>query len=171
MLRGVNVGGKKVEMEKLRRVYESLSLGNVRSYIQSGNVLFESSNSDAHLLVNRIEKEIAKAFGFDVSIIMRTDKEIRKIIENNPLSGKDPTKLHVTFLLEEPDDFPVEEVRRIKNKAEDFEIKGKEIYLFCPNGYGKTKLSNSFFEKKLKTVATTRNWRTVNTFLTMAASN
>jgi uncharacterized protein (DUF1697 family) len=171
MLRAINVGGKQVGMEKLKRLYESLDFKNVRSYIQSGNVLFESPNSDPLELGNKIEKEISKTFGFGVFVVIRTDKEIQKIIENNPLSKKDPTKLHVTFLRDLVTDYPSEEIRKAKDKAEEFVIRGKEVYLFCPNGYGITKLSNSYFEKKMKTVATTRNWRTVNMFLAMSVSD
>jgi uncharacterized protein (DUF1697 family) len=171
MLRGINVGGKKAGMEKLKHVYESMGFKNVRSYIQSGNVLFDSPSVDASQLRKDLEKGVEKAFGFQVSVIIRTDAEIKKVIANNPLVKNDPTKLHVTFLLDRPDSFPIEEIEAAKDRREDFALKGKEVYLYCPNGYGRTKLSNTFFERKLKTVATTRNWNTVNAFLAMSTAN
>jgi uncharacterized protein (DUF1697 family) len=168
MLRGINVGGKKVEMEKLRKDYESLGFTNIKSYIQSGNVLFETSQKDD--LAETIEEKIKQSFGLDVAVFIRTENELRKLVENNPFRTKDVTKLHVTFLREEPREIPDAEIASVKGKAEDYRFSGREIYLFCPNGYGRTKLSNSLFERRLKTPATTRNWNTVNTLLSMASS-
>jgi uncharacterized protein (DUF1697 family) len=168
MLRGVNVGGKKMEMEKLRQIYESMGFKNVRSYIQSGNVLFEYSKMNDLALSQKIEKQILKAFGMEVPVLIRTDREIRSIIEKNPYSKKDPSKLHVTFLRSEPiQDPPLEEIKEVKDSAEEFAILGREVYLFLPKGYGTSKLTNTFFERKLNVSATTRNWRTVNTFVSM----
>jgi uncharacterized protein (DUF1697 family) len=169
MLRGINVGGKKVEMEKLRSGYISLGLQNVRSYIQSGNVVFESSNHNIPELTSSIEKKIKSSWGFDVAVFIRNDNEIRRIVENNPFGKRDQSKLHVTFLRKEPQQFPFDEIGKVKTKSEDVSFSSKEIYLFCPNGYGNTKLSNAFFERKLKTLATTRNWNTVNTLLSMVS--
>jgi uncharacterized protein (DUF1697 family) len=90
-------------------------------------------------------------------------------VKNSPFKKEkyDETKLHVTFLSEEPKSVPIDDLNTVRRGAEDFVVSGREIYLYCPNGYGVTKLSNSFFERKLKVSATTRNWRTVNTLLTM----
>jgi uncharacterized protein (DUF1697 family) len=171
MLRGVNVGGGKMEMEKLRRLYEVLGFKSVRSYIQSGNVLFEcpGGKHDDSEISDTIEKQIKKAFDMDVPVLIRTDEEIRGIIRNNPFAKKDPTKLHVTFLRSAPmQNPPIEEIRKVKDAKEEFAIMGKEVYLFLPNGYGTSKLSNTFFERKLKVAATTRNWRTVNAFVSIS---
>jgi uncharacterized protein (DUF1697 family) len=119
-------------------------------------------------LKNEIEKKIKQSFGFDVYVFIRTKNEFERIIKNNPLTGKDNSKLHVTFLSDKPTNFPIEEINKVKDKAEEFSSSDKEIYLFCPNGYGKTKLSNNFFERELKVSATTRNWKTVNTLYSMA---
>jgi uncharacterized protein (DUF1697 family) len=167
LLRGINVGGKKkVEMDKLKLVYEDLGFNRVRSYIQSGNLMLETTkNWDTKKLSSKIEKQLAKAFGFDILVILREQKELQEVVENNPflIKNSEPEKLHVTFLRESPKSFPVEELGKAKFKEEDFVLKGKEIYLYLPYGYGRTKLNNSFFEKKLGITATTRNWRTVNT--------
>ena len=168
MLRGVNVSGKKVEMEKLRQNYLALGLTKVRSYIQSGNVIFETANSNIPKIAGEIEKRIGKVFGFDIAVLIRTESEIKDLIESNPFARKDASNLHVTFLRDKPIQVPQDELIQAKSKAEDFSVSGREIYLFCPDGYGRTKLSNSFFEKKLKVLATTRNWNTVNTLLSMA---
>lgn len=168
MLRGVNVGGKKVEMEKLRQDYVALGFAKVRSYIQSGNVIFETASSNVPRIAGEIEKRIEKSFGFDVTVLIRTEDEINRLIESNPFARKDASKLHVTFLRDKPLQFPNDEIIKAKSKAEDFSVTGREVYLFCPDGYGRTKLSNTFFEKKLKVLATTRNWNTVNTLLSLA---
>jgi uncharacterized protein (DUF1697 family) len=169
MVRGINVGAqKKVRMGELKQRYESLGFGNVRTYIQSGSVVFESSSTDVSGLVNKIENEVKDYFGFEVVVVIRTKDELRRLVEGVPFKGHED-KLHVTFLSAEPDRFQAEEIETAKDKAEEFFISGKDIYLFCPNGYGRTKLSNAFFERKLKVPATTRNWRTVNALLSMAS--
>ncbi len=155
-------------MEALRECYESLGFRKVRTYIQSGNVIFEHRNTDTSDLARKIEKEVKDDFGLDVCIIIRTKKEMSRVIENNPFVGLDGSKVHVTFLSAEPASIPTREIDAAKDRAENFSISGNEVYLFCPNGYGKTKLSNSFFEKQLETFATTRNWATVNHMYALA---
>ncbi|MDA4136244.1 MAG: DUF1697 domain-containing protein [Thaumarchaeota archaeon] len=169
MLRGINVSGqKRVMMGDLRRSYDSLGFQDARTYVQSGNVVFRHPGSDALKVGGEIERGLKRSFGFDVLVFVRTRDELQDLVENTPFSGKDESKLHVTFLSERPAGFPVEEMRRIKEKEEEFSARAREVYLLCPNGYGKTKLSNNFFERKLKVSATTRNWRTVNALLSMA---
>lgn len=169
MLRGINVSGqKKVNMEKLKGLYESFGFGNVRTYIQSGNVGFECHDAKAPELASGIERKIKQAFGFDVSVFIRTRNEFHKIIKNNPFAGKNESRIYVTFLQDRPANFPAEEIKKTKAKSEEFSVSRREIYLFCPDGYGRTKLSNNFFERKLKMPATTRNWNTVNALLSMA---
>jgi uncharacterized protein (DUF1697 family) len=169
MLRGINVGGqKKIKMNELALLYESRGFEKVQTYIQSGNVVFVSPERDSEKLSAKIEKEIKRRFGFDVAVLIRTAGEIQKIIKNNPFKGKDENYLHVTFLNGKPQEIPIEEIIKVKSGSEEFHIEGREIYLFCPNGYGNTKLSNNFFERKLKVAATTRNWRTVNTLFKIA---
>jgi uncharacterized protein (DUF1697 family) len=174
MLRGINVGRhKKVKMKDLKDLYQSLNLNDVKTYIQSGNVVFQSPDSTPSKLKEEIENKIKEVFGFDVPVFIRSKEEFQKIIEDNPFKKEDIKHLHVTFLSDPLTEKPVkekliQEINKIKDKSEDLSISDDEIYLYLPNGYGRTKLSNDFFEKKLKVSATTRNWRTVNKLLDIA---
>ena len=171
MLRGINVGGqKKVGMKELKELYESLGFGRVRTYVQSGNVVFDYPYSDPSTLVSKVERGIEGRFGFKVPVVIRTRDELQRLITNTPFVGKDESKVHVTFLSAEPAAPAEDEIGRAKDGAEEFSISGRDVYLFCPNGYGVTKLSNALFERKLKVSATTRNWRTVNALLSIAES-
>lgn len=164
MLRGINVSGqKKIKMDNLRALYESLHFNNVKTYIQSGNVIFTCSFSNVIELKNTIEKKIMETFGFPVTVLIRSNDEMKIVLENNPFSGKkDITKLYVTFLSETPSETVVNSIDQLVSGPEEVLVHGREVYLFCPNGYGKSKLSNSSLEKKLLVTATTRNWKTVN---------
>ena len=169
ILRGVNVGGhKRIRMAELKELYESLNLGYVKTFIQSGNVVFQYKDMDPLELAAKIKNKIKEVFGFDVAVFIRTKEEFQKIIEKNPFKDDEVNKLYVTFLSEKPITLPITEIERIKDESEKFIISGKEIYLFIPNGYGRTKLSNDFFEKKLEVSATTRNWKTVNKLFEIA---
>jgi len=142
--------------------YLSLGLGKVHPYIQSGNVVFEDESQDADRLAERIEGGIRFRLGLDVHVIIRTKEEMLKVVRTNPFKGKEETKVHVTFLSMRPESISTNEISKVRDKTEEFSVLGREVYLFCPKGYGGSKLSNSFLEKVLKTRATTRNWRTVN---------
>ncbi len=169
MLRGINVSGhKKISMKELQKLYESLGLKNVRTYIQSGNVIFESSNINVSSLKRMIEQKIKTSFGFDVHVFIKTPAELQTIIKNNPFTKEDATKLHVTFLSDNFASSLKDELDHVMDKTEKCLISENVVYLFCPNGYGKTKLSNTFFERKCKLAATTRNWKTVTTLLELA---
>ena len=171
MLRGINVSGqKRVPMEELRKCYESLGFGRVRTYIQSGNVVFEHQGANAQNLTDKIESVIKRTFGFDVLVVIKTKEEMLRVIKNLPFTGLDESKMHVTFLSSKPSDIPTKEIEAAKSTAEKVSVSGREVYLYCPNGYGKTKLSNSFLERKLGTAATTRNWRTVNALYDLASN-
>ena len=154
-------------MEELRKCFESLGLERVRTYIQSGNVVFEQESASVVGVVERLEKGIKAKFGLDVHVIVRTREEMSKVIKNIPFRAQEQDKAHVTFLSSEPEDAPTKEIEAVKDRLEKFLVSGRDVYLYCPNGYGKSKLSNSFFERKLKVSATTRNWRTVNVLYKM----
>jgi len=171
MLRGINVGGqKKIKMADLRKFYQSLGYKAVQSYIQSGNVVFQVSEKDTTNLEKTIVTAIRDKYGFDVTVIVRTPQEFNTIVKNNPFSNKDTGRIYVTFLSEIPTDFPRDRLSSAQNGQEEFQLSEQEIYLFMPDGYGRTKLSNNFFERVLGVGATTRNWRTVNRLLEMAKS-
>ncbi len=169
MLRGINVSGqKKINMDDLKKLYESLGFENVQTYIQSGNVIFECSNKNIADIKSAIEKKIKQLFDFDVIVFIRTKDEFKNLIENSPFSAQDINNLYVTFLSDAPVKISEEEFKKAKAPSEEFLISDREIYLLCPDGYGRTKLSNNFFERKLKLCATTRNWKTVNKLFELA---
>jgi uncharacterized protein (DUF1697 family) len=171
MLRGINVGGaKKVRMDELRVCCESLGFKNVRTYIQSGNVIFEHQQADTSELAEKIRRGIRNNFGFGVTVVIRTKEEMLRVIKNTPFTRQEEDRAHVTFLSVKPGSIPATEIEKVRDRAEKVSFSGREVYLYCPNGYGKTKLSNSFFEKQLKVSATTRNWRTIVALSAMARS-
>lgn len=172
LLRGINVSGqKKIKMEELRQAYAALGFTDVQTYVQSGNVIFESDEEDASKLAVSIEAQIEGRFGYAVSVFIRDARDFQRLLDNNPfLQGRseDPARLYVTFLQRAPG---VTESSQLSVPAGDpgeFAVAQRDVYLFCPNGYGTTKLSNNFFERKLGQPATTRNWNTVNALYQMA---
>ena len=170
LLRGINVSGhKKIKMPELKAMFEDLGFTNLRTYIQSGNVVFESATGID--LENKISAKIQEKFGFDVSVICRTSGEMEKVITRNPyaeMAGFETEKLYVTFLQQTPSSEKLEMLKGFTFEPEMYSVSGKEIYIYCFNGYGNTKLDNMFFEKKLKVSATTRNWRTINKLIEMS---
>lgn len=176
ILRGINVSGqKKIRMEDLKALYQELDFSEVITYIQSGNVIFKTShNISISGLSEKIEKAIEVKYHFHVPVIIRTADEMHQILSSNPFlneAGTDREKLHVTFLEEEPQSEDIDTIRKTEFSPDRFLIIGKEVYLYCPDGYGNTKLSNTFFEKKLHLKATTRNWKTVNNMLLICNQN
>lgn len=171
ILRGINVSGAKtIKMEALRITFQKLDFENVVTYIQSGNVVFNSVENNTMQLVDKIAAAIQTDFGFDVLVIVLSAAELQSIFKNNPLNDgtRDTAFLHVTFLAEKPAAFNFSEIEARKQGDEAIVIDGKAVYLYCPHGYGKTKLTNTFLESKLKVAATTRNWRTTCELLRMA---
>jgi len=166
MLRGINVGGQRiVKMETLRASFEALGFSRVRTYLQSGNVIFEGPKTSPDDLAMAIAKKISKDFGFSIPVVLRTSGEIGKIVGDNPFlseRGLDNSKLHVTFLSAPPAKDAKEKIDALNAHPDQFHVRGREIYLYCPNGYGRTKLSNNALEKALSVGATTRNWNTVS---------
>lgn len=172
ILRGINVGGnRKVPMVELKALYEELKFKNIVTYIQSGNVIFEANGSDLKDLPKKIEQKIFSKYKFTVPVIIRTAAEMQSVINKNPFLKQkciDVDKLHVTFLAEAPNGDNLNKIKGLSYEPDKYAIVSKEVYLYCPNGYGNTKLNNNFFENKLKVTATTRNWRTVNELLKIA---
>ena len=170
MLRGINVSGqKKIRMADLRSLYETLGLKNVQSYLQSGNVVFDSDEQDATKLRKLIESQIETTYGFSVPVLIRTGDNFKRVIENHPFAEEEAIRVLVTFLYERPEKSRLEDLSHYEDKVDQFALGEQEIFLFCPGGYGRTKLSNTFFEKKLDVVATTRNWKSVNALYHMAS--
>ena len=171
MLRGINVGGKRrVKMDELKEFYASMGCLNVQTYVQSGNVIFQHRDTNGSKLASKIERSLNEHFGLDIAVIIRTQEEFNRLLDKNPFADKDESKLHVTFLSSKPQKIPTDQIERYAAAGEAYSISDKEVYLFCPDGYGRTKLSNNFFEKIMKATATTRNWRTVNTLYSMSSN-
>lgn len=172
MLRGINVSGqKKIRMAELKNMYEMLGFGNVQTYVQSGNVIFDSSQQEIVKIQKSIETQIEAAFGFSVPVLIRTTDDFKRIIESHPFKKEEALRVLVTFLYERPDKSKLEDLSQYEDKVDKFAIGEQEIFLFCPGGYGKTKLSNTFFERKLDVVATTRNWKSVNALYEMTSES
>lgn len=158
-LRAVNVRGHaSIKMEELRRMFESAGLQNVQTYIQSGNVIFEAKGS-ADLKV-RIEKQLEKDLGYKVEVFLRTMEEVTKIAEKSPFEPKGNETLHIVFLHEKPDQKAEHDLLTYKSKADDFAVKGREIYNLRYDR-DKSVFSNNFVEKVIKASATTRNMTTI----------
>lgn len=174
MLRGINVSGqKKVPMKELKALYEGLGFADVSTYIQSGNVIFRTAEKKTDTLPKKIENAIRDHFGFDVSVIHRTPKELDDVLKKNPyLQEKDlqPEKLYVSFLAGVPLPEHIEKALTYQTQADRFTVIDREVYLYLPDGYGQTKLHNNFMESKLKITATTRNWKTVNELFTLGTA-
>lgn len=167
ILRGINVSGqKKIKMTDLKILYEKQGFEDVITYIQSGNVIFESKTKlTIETLKKIIEKAIETKYTFQVPVDIRTNQELKQIIEKYPYEEvkkeDNETKVLVTFLQSTPLDEKVESLLEYVKSPEKLIIQGKEVYLYCPNGYGRSKLTNTFIEKKLGVSATTRNWKSV----------
>ena len=172
MLRGINVSGSKpVKMEALRTSFEALGFKNVRTYVQSGNVVFEAKERVAAPLGPKIVARIKRDFGFDVPVLVLSADELARVVEENPFveeRGVDLTKLHVTFLAAVPASAGLKKMAGVSSGRDTFRCLGTSIYLLCPDGYGNTKLSNNAFERALGAVATTRNWKTVTALAALA---
>jgi uncharacterized protein (DUF1697 family) len=168
LLRGINVGGaNKVPMKELRRTFEDLGLENVRTYLQSGNVIFESRSSTPKRLADEIEDALAQAFGLKISVLLRTRPELKRIASGNPFLTEDakPTSLHVMFLAARASSKAIKTLDPDRSPPDEFEVRGSEVYLWFPNGSGRSKLTIDYFESKLGTRATARNWNTITKVL------
>jgi uncharacterized protein (DUF1697 family) len=168
MLRGINVGGRnKVPMKDLRTLFERLGHEDIRTYLQSGNVVFEARSAAPKKLAGEIEGAITKGFGLEVSVLMRTRRELQQIARGNPFPTQDanPSSLHVAFLAERASSNAVRALDPDRSPPDRFEVKGREIYLWFPNGSARSKLTIDYFERKLATRATARNWNTVTKVL------
>ncbi|WP_439129982.1 DUF1697 domain-containing protein, partial [Polaribacter sp.] len=157
LLRGINVSGKnKIQMADLRELLNDLEFNNVQTYIQSGNIILES-DLDKTATYNKVKKGIQEKFGFEVPVIARTTSEWKKAIDNYPFTLENDKIVAFTFL----DKASKETAIEVNNIGEDqYKIVDDVVYLHCPSGFGKTKLTNNTIEKKLKVSATTRNFKT-----------
>ncbi len=163
LLRGINVGGKNMlPMKDLAQMFSAAGSSNVRTYIQSGNVIFEAS-SGAPKIVEVVTTQIEKRYGYRVPMVLRSSAQLIKTIRGNPFLPKveDHRWLHVYFLADPPNARAVASLDAARSAPDAFHVLGQEIYLHVPNGMGRTKLTNAYFDSKLSTTSTARNWATV----------
>jgi uncharacterized protein (DUF1697 family) len=165
LLRGINVAGHAtVAMADLHAVFAGLGFAGISTYLRTGNVLFGTEAPRAALAAD-IEARLDREIGVRTTVLLRSRDELAALTAANPFLGQqdDPTKLHVTFLAEEPGRARIASLAALAAQGEEVAVVGRDVYLHCPHGYGRTKLTNTNIEKKLAVTGTTRNWRTVTT--------
>jgi len=172
MLRGVNLGPhNRIKMDALCALYVSLKLTDPRTYVQSGNVIFRTKEESTARLAARIQNAISKKFGFSPGVILRTAEELRRTLAANPFAKRrdlDPSKLLVTFLAAEPGAEARARVLALKPDPEELHLIGRELYIYFPNGAGRSKLQWSSLDRKLETAGTARNLNSVTKILEIA---
>jgi uncharacterized protein (DUF1697 family) len=165
LFRGINVGGHHtVSMGDLKGLHEFLGLTHVATYINSGNVVFSSETVDPAQLTQQLEEGFVAKFGFHSAVILRTAPELDAIVANNPFqnqSAKESNLVIVTLLAGHPASEAVGDLHRAHAGPEEMHLIGRELYVYYPNGSGRSKLTNSLIEKRLKTMGTGRNWNTI----------
>lgn len=171
LLRGINVGGKNIlPMADLAKMFVAAGCTDVQTYIQSGNVIFKAAPDVATGLPEVISAQIMKKFGFVVPVVSRNAVQLEDVVANNPFlkAGAPEGMLHVMFLADLPKTDSVAQLDPKRSPPDEFIVRGRDIYLKLPNGVARSKLTNAWFDSKLGTVSTGRNWRTVLKLLEMA---
>ena len=172
MLRGVNLGPhNRIKMDELRALYESLKFEDPRSYVQSGNVIFRTKEKNGPQLAKKIQAAIEKKLGCCPEVILRTTEELRRAIAANPFPEQtktEPGKVLVTFLAGKPPADAKANLEKFKSFPEQLHLKGQELYIYFPDGAGRSKLPWSAVEKFLKVTGTARNWNSVQAILKIA---
>jgi uncharacterized protein (DUF1697 family) len=166
LLRGINLGARnKIAMGDLRELFAGLGAEDVKTHVQSGNVIYEGA-LDAGAIEARIKREL----GLEIVVVTRTAAELARVVDKNPFAKKasDPKQLHVTFLVAKPPAARVKDLDPDRSSGDEFAVTAGEVYLYTPNGYGVSKLSNAYFEKKLGVAGTSRNWNTVTALAELA---
>ena len=164
LLRGINVGGKnKLPMKDLTEIFIAAGCESVRTFIQSGNLIFRASPALSRQLPTLIPSQIAAQFGHRPPVLLRTTAQLRDVVVNNPFlkQGSAEDILHVLFLADLPSPAQVAALDHARSQPDAFLVQGQEIYLQLPHGVADTRLTNAYFDSKLATICTGRNWRTV----------
>lgn len=172
MLRGVNLGPhNRIKMDALRSLFESLKLEAPRTYVQSGNVIFQTKEKNSVALAEKIQTAIERRFGFRPVVIVRTIDELRRAIAATPFPASrklEPGKVLVTFLSSEPGSDAQTALAAWKSFPEEVHLFGRELYIYFPDGAGRSKLPWSSIEKSMKVTGTARNWNSVGKMLEIA---
>ncbi|WP_341280070.1 DUF1697 domain-containing protein [Paenibacillus sp. FSL H8-0537] len=173
LLRGINVGGHKIiKMQDLQRMFEQLGVQQVKTYIQSGNVLFES-DAPADQLRQQIQQEIMAVFGFDVPVVIRTNTELAAIVASSPFDADQlqaGENIYVALLADTPTEEGKQRLLACSSEVDDYRLHDSEVYIYCRQSVRKSMFSNNLLEKKLGVSATSRNWQTMNKLLSLTAS-
>ena len=166
LFRGINVGGhNKIKMDELREMFGSLGFENVKSYIASGNVAFDTKKTKVSVLTDKIERAVKENFSLEIEVMLRTVVEIKAAIERNPFEKEhddDHTKLFVVFLKDKLTKDKADLLESNNNENEKFAVTGREVFALSKKGFMGSLLGKKYIDNKLKTPATARNWRTVN---------
>src|SRR5579871_1075043 len=166
LLRGINLGShNKLAMRDLAEIFSGAVCTEVAAYILSGNIVFSAGTGLAARIASLVTAQIKERYGYDVPVVLRTAAELKKVISGNPFvkAGAIDRELHVMFLAHPPDRSRIDMLDPDRSLPDTFKVHGSEIYLRLPNGMGRTKLNHQYFEAKLGTMGTVRNWRTVTT--------
>ena len=173
LLRGINVGGRNtLPMARLIELFEDAGCESVRTYIQSGNVVFQAPAARARLVPAAVTSAIATELGLDVPIVTRTASELERIVSANPFvaPGTDLGLLHIGFLADRPNAARGAGLDPNRSPPDEFALHEGELYLRCPNGMARTKLTTAYFDSTLQTVTTIRNWRTTLKLLELSGA-
>jgi uncharacterized protein (DUF1697 family) len=165
-------GHNSIKMTDLASTYRDLGFIEPETFIQSGNVIFSTGEEGVVTdMALAIETAIHNTFGYDVPVMIRTIPGMRNLFTSNPYLSEinfDPAKMAVIFLHDHPAESQIQKVADVNYPPDKFKIIGSEIYTFCPNGFGRTKLYTNFFENKMKVTGTARSWKTITTLLNLA---
>lgn len=178
LLRGINLAGKnKLPMAGLVELFEAAGCAEVRTYIQSGNVVFAATPAVARRVPKAVADAMEQRFELQVPVVLRTAAELTRVAASNPYlkaagaaggAGVQESSLHVVFLADEPAASRVAALDPQRSPGDAFQVVGREVYVWLPNGAARTKLTNGYFDTKLATISTMRNWRTVQTLAELA---
>ena len=170
LLKGINVGGhKKVPMAELRELLSKLGFKNVQTYIQSGNVILQSPENNLSKIEETIKKAILDHFGFEVSVLVKIRQDLKRIFDDSPFSNDKKKASYFMMLHDTPEDELVKVASEKVYEGEEYEIIKNCIYFFCAKGFGQAKFNANFFERKLNTFATSRNYNTMVKLLSLSA--
>ncbi len=170
LLRGVNVGGRnKLPMADLRDIFSAAGYSAVRTYIQSGNVVFEAEEDLAERTPEIVTESIRRRFGYETVVVVRSREELRQVADSNPFdTSGDPRFLQVAFLEHAPDAEAIARLDPQRSPPDAFAVRGRHVYLHYPAGVARSKLTNEYLAAQLQTASTMRNWRTVLRLLELA---
>jgi uncharacterized protein (DUF1697 family) len=170
LLRGINVGGKnKLPMVTLAKIFADEKCDDIATFIQSGNVIFEAPAKAAATIAARVQRRIEKELGLDVPVVVRAAAELAGVPKRNPFARAGTDELHVMFLADVPSPAQARALDPARSPGDEFALVGRDLYLRLPNGAGRSKLTNAYFDRALGTISTSRNWRTVHKLIELSA--